>query len=66
VPYKEGLPAPETDEEVCIGCGACEYVCPARPEKAIYIEGNPVQRKAKKKLDRAIKSIKAQDRDFPF
>ena len=25
----------------------CEYVCPARPFRAIYIEGNPVQKEAK-------------------
>lgn len=24
-----------------------EYVCPARPFRAIYIEGNPVQKEAK-------------------
>jgi hypothetical protein len=27
--------------------GLCEYVCPARPFRAIYIEGNPVQKEAK-------------------
>lgn len=30
---------PVVDEEKCIGCGACEYVCPARPLAAIYVEG---------------------------
>ena len=25
---------------LCIGCGACEYVCPARPFSAIYVEGH--------------------------
>lgn len=24
----------------CIGCGKCEYLCPARPFSAIYVEGN--------------------------
>ena len=23
----------------CIGCGACEHFCPARPFSAIYVEG---------------------------
>lgn len=27
------------DGERCIGCGHCEYVCPARPFSAIYVEG---------------------------
>ena len=31
----------------CIGCGACENLCPARPFSAIYIEGNPVHQEAK-------------------
>ena len=28
----------------CIGCGACENLCPARPFSAIYVEGHEVQR----------------------
>jgi ferredoxin len=31
---------PAIDNERCIGCGKCEYVCPARPFSAIYVEGN--------------------------
>ena len=30
---------PTVNPAVCIGCGACEYVCPARPFPAIYVEG---------------------------
>ena len=29
----------------CIGCGACENLCPARPFSAIYVEGHEVHRK---------------------
>ena len=32
------------DERVCIGCGACEHVCPARPSPAIRVEGYAVPR----------------------
>lgn len=35
---------PAVDTERCIGCGACENLCPARPLSAIYVEGNEVQR----------------------
>ena len=27
-------------EKLCIGCGACENLCPARPFSAIYVEGH--------------------------
>ena len=30
---------PTVDAERCIGCGECEYLCPARPFSAIYVEG---------------------------
>jgi polyferredoxin len=39
VPYKGSLTIPETDTSICVGCGGCEYVCPAIPYKAIYVEG---------------------------
>lgn len=39
VPYKDYLTIPETDTSICVGCGGCEYVCPAIPFKAIYVEG---------------------------
>ena len=46
VPYKGDLTIPETDVSICVGCGGCEYICPARPNRAVYIEGNPVHKKA--------------------
>ena len=35
---------PAVLEERCIGCGACENLCPARPFSAIYVEGHQRQR----------------------
>ena len=35
---------PAVDAAKCIGCGACEYVCPARPFGAIYVEGHEVHK----------------------
>ena len=31
---------PVIDTERCIGCGACENLCPSRPFSAIYVEGH--------------------------
>jgi ferredoxin len=36
---KGSLKIPVVDKEHCIGCGACENLCPARPFSAIYVEG---------------------------
>ncbi len=37
----KSLKIPAIDTTLCIGCGACENLCPARPFAAIYVEGNP-------------------------
>ena len=39
---RESLKIPAVNEARCIGCGACESVCPSRPYSAIYIEGHEV------------------------
>ena len=38
VPYKN-IFAPEITEKYCIGCGACEFACPTKPNKAIFVDG---------------------------
>ncbi len=35
---------PSVDKDRCIGCGACENLCPARPFSAIYVEGHVAHR----------------------
>ncbi|MDE6452078.1 MAG: 4Fe-4S dicluster domain-containing protein [Odoribacter sp.] len=35
---------PVVNTERCIGCGACENLCPARPFSAIYVEGHECHR----------------------
>ncbi|HCO66410.1 MAG TPA: ferredoxin [Dysgonomonas sp.] len=37
---EKSLKFPVVSTELCIGCGACEHYCPARPFSAIYVEGN--------------------------
>ncbi len=36
---------PAINEARCIGCGACEHLCPARPFSAIYVEGHEEHRR---------------------
>ena len=38
------LRIPTVNEERCIGCGACENLCPARPFTAIHVEGHEVHK----------------------
>ena len=35
---------PAVNEEICIGCGACEHLCPVRPLSAIHVEGHEVHK----------------------
>ena len=39
VPGPGGVRIPAVNESICIGCGACEFLCPARPISAITING---------------------------
>ncbi len=39
-----GRKIPIINTERCIGCGACEHLCPARPFSAIYVEGHSMHR----------------------
>ncbi len=43
VEWRDGLTIPQVEPELCIGCGACEYICPARPKKALIVAGLKVQ-----------------------
>ncbi len=38
------LKIPVVNTERCIGCGACENLCPSRPFSAIYVEGHEMHR----------------------
>lgn len=40
----DALKIPVVNVERCIGCGACENLCPARPFSAIYVEGHTMHR----------------------
>lgn len=42
IPYRGNRMIPAVNEDICAGCGHCEFSCPAAPHKAIYVEGNKV------------------------
>ena len=41
---EKSLKIPVVNENRCIGCGACENLCPARPFSAIYVEGHEIHK----------------------
>ena len=65
VPYGQ-LVIPEVNDDLCIGCGACEHACPAHPHRAIYVVGNSVHLTAQKPKSKKIKDSFDSNQDFPF
>ncbi len=65
IPFgKEGLYLPSVKQALCIGCGGCEYICPALPDKAMIVYASEVQGTANKPtLD---KQEKVKIDDFGF
>ncbi len=59
------LRRPVLNQDLCIGCGACEYACPARPEKAILVTGRKIHATAERLIE---KKATAPDTggEFPF
>ena len=44
IPRDKVLLIPVVNEEKCIGCGACENLCPSNPLSAIHVEGHEVHK----------------------
>ncbi|MCU4155835.1 4Fe-4S dicluster domain-containing protein [Carboxylicivirga sp. A043] len=66
VPYEGNLLIPEVNQDICIGCGACEHPCPLdAPFKAIYVEGNAVHQAAEKPQEEEQTTAPVEE-DFPF
>jgi ferredoxin len=66
VPYRGNLLLPKVDESLCIGCGACESVCPVRPERAIRVSGKSLQTTLPPAAPAAARPPAAQANEFPF
>lgn len=65
IPYQDGkLRLPEVTEDICVGCGACEYACPTIPYKAIYVASNPEHLAAKEPEQEQVEM--EIEEDFPF
>lgn len=65
-PYINGLTLPHVYQELCIGCGGCESICPVRPIKAINVLANEVHQKAELPPEEAIEEIDIDELDWGF
>lgn len=65
VPYKDNLTIPEINEDICVGCGACEYACPVTdPHPAIFVWPQQVHQVADKPVSEKLEVEETED--FPF
>lgn len=65
VPFGNDLRLPSLDPNLCIGCGACQYACPVKPEKAITVAGLRRHGLAKRFIEPKATLPKSSS-DFPF
>lgn len=65
VPFRDGLAIPQVDVSLCIGCGACQFACPASP-KAMTVLGLASHGRAKLATELEEGPILAPLEEFPF
>ena len=65
-PYEGSLTLPHVYEELCIGCGGCESICPVLPIKAINILANEVHKTAELPVEEEAKEVDIEELDWGF
>ena len=66
VPWEKNLKIPALNWDICIGCGACEFACPTKPNKAIFVDGNPMHLSVSKAKSKQTDQVFSPEDDFPF
>jgi ferredoxin-type protein NapF len=57
---------PEVSAQYCIGCGACQYACPAHPVKAVIVRGLAKHETAGVLVQEKAEAPKGTEDDFAF
>ena len=66
VPWKHGLTIPKVEPDLCVGCGACEFICPATPHKAIIVKALTTHANATPIQRGSNNVIRPAEEDLPF
>ncbi len=64
IPYKDSLWIPQVTPDICVGCGGCEYICPASPKKAIHVVANAEHLRVQKPEYEKVEEV--EEIDFGF
>ncbi len=65
VPYGSNLRLPQLNQDLCTGCGGCEFACPVQPVKAITVVGLRRHARARKAVEKKAVAPVSTD-GFPF
>ena len=66
VEFSDGLTIPKVNDKYCIGCGACQNICPVLPVKAITVAGVAEQKIIVEKPEEVVFEKIVHEEEFPF